>query len=118
MKNRFLPIGTVVRLKGGKTEIMITSYCIIPNGSEIVNGEKKKPKRKIYEYGACIFPTGIMDTNTSLGFNHDQIEEIVHMGLENNTYKEFNKVLNANYDNVKKQFEDGTLSADEILNNQ
>ena len=29
---RFLPIGTVVLLKGGKRELMITSYCIMPSG--------------------------------------------------------------------------------------
>ena len=29
---RFLPIGTVVLLKGGKKELMIISYCIIPAG--------------------------------------------------------------------------------------
>ena len=35
-KEKFLPIGTVVLLKGGKREIMITSYCIIPTG-EVYN---------------------------------------------------------------------------------
>ena len=33
MKNeKFLPIGSVVMLKGGTKPTMITSYCIIPKG--------------------------------------------------------------------------------------
>ena len=31
-EERFLPIGTVVILKGGKRELMIMSYCIMPSG--------------------------------------------------------------------------------------
>ncbi len=31
-EGKFLPIGTVVLLKGGKRELMINSYCIVPSG--------------------------------------------------------------------------------------
>ena len=51
MKERFLPIGTVVLLKGGKKEIMITSYCIFPTNTEIKDGKEEKAQRKMYEYG-------------------------------------------------------------------
>ena len=39
-KEGFLPIGTVVLLKGGKKELMITSYCIFPQGDVIEKGEQ------------------------------------------------------------------------------
>ena len=55
MKERFLPIGSVVLLKGGKKEVMITSYCIFPTNIQIVDGKAVKPERKMYEYGGCIF---------------------------------------------------------------
>ena len=64
MKERFLPIGTVVLLKNGKKEVMITSYCIFPNNVELKNGKEVKPEKKIYEYGGCIYPEGILDSNT------------------------------------------------------
>ena len=32
---KFLPIGTVVLLKGGKRELMVTGYCIMPSGEVI-----------------------------------------------------------------------------------
>ena len=35
MEEKFLPIGSVVILKGGKRELMITSYCIMPSGGEL-----------------------------------------------------------------------------------
>ena len=31
MNEKFLPIGTVVKLKGGTKKIMITSYLVFPN---------------------------------------------------------------------------------------
>ena len=31
---KYLPIGTVVLLKGGKKELMIIGYCILPDGAE------------------------------------------------------------------------------------
>ena len=54
MKERFLPIGTVVLLKNGKKEVMITSYCIYPNSIQMKDGQEVKPEKKIYEYGGCI----------------------------------------------------------------
>ena len=54
MKEKFLPIGTVVMLKEGKKEIMITSYCIFPNNVQIKDGIVNTPEKKIFEYGACI----------------------------------------------------------------
>ena len=45
MNEKFLPIGTVVKLKGGTKKIMITSYLVFPNNR---NG-----KSEMFEYGAC-----------------------------------------------------------------
>ncbi len=105
MKERFLPIGTVVLLKGGKKEIMITSYCIFPNNVQIKNGQEIKPEKKIYEYGACIYPEGILDSNTICAFNHDQIEKISYMGYVTDAQKELSKVLNGGYEIYKNKYE-------------
>ena len=110
MKERFLPIGTVVLLKGGKKEIMITSYCIFPNNVQIKNGQEIKPEKKIFEYGACIYPAGILDSNTICAFNHDQIETICHLGYETEKEKEFVGILNANYEQYKQKYEANELN--------
>ena len=105
MKERFLPIGTVVLLKGGKKEIMITSYCIFPNNVQIKNGEEIKPEKKIFEYGACIYPEGILDSNTICAFNHDQIEKICYMGYETPLQQELSSILNQGYEIYKDKYE-------------
>ena len=105
MKERFLPIGTVVLLKGGKKEIMITSDCIFPNNVQIKNGQEIKPEKKIYEYGACIYPEGILDSNTICAFNHDQIDKICYMGYETPIQKELSTLLNQGYEMYKDKYE-------------
>ena len=94
MKEKFLPIGTVVLLKGGKKEVMITGFCIVPTGTQIVKDNEIKPQGKMYDYGACAYPEGILESNTSYAFNHDQIDKILFMGYETEKQQEFSKMLN------------------------
>lgn len=108
MKERFLPIGTVVLLKGGQKEVMITSYCIFPTNVQIKNGEEITPDKKMYEYGGCIYPEGILDSNTACAFNHEQIEKVCHMGYETDIQKELSKALNAGYEKIKEEYENST----------
>ena len=81
MNEKFLPIGTVVKLKGGTKKIMITSYLVFPNNR---NG-----KSEMFEYGACPYPTGIIDSKYAVGFNHEQIAEIIYLGHVDEEQKEF-----------------------------
>lgn len=103
MNDKFLPIGTVVLLKEGKRPLMITSYCIFPTGEVYEKGEKIKSEGKIYEYGACDYPVGIVSSNKIYGFNHDQIEKIYHMGFVSEEHTEFSKKLNEEYEKFKAQ---------------
>ena len=105
MPGKFLPIGTVVLLKGGKKEVMITSYCIFPNNTEVKDGQEVKAEKKMYEYGGCIYPEGILDSNMVCAFDHDKIEKICHMGYETDAQKELSKILNGGYEIYKKKFE-------------
>ncbi len=105
MKEKFLPIGSVVLLKGGKKEVMITSYCIFPNNTEVKNGEEVKPQKKMYEYGGCIYPEGILDSNMVCAFDHNQIEKICHIGYETPSQKELSRILNGGYEIYKQKYE-------------
>ena len=78
---KFLPIGTVVILKGGKKRIMITGYC--PTG-------KGKKEGKVFDYSGCIYPEGMMFTDTIAIFDHSQIDKVYHTGLIDDEFKEFN----------------------------
>lgn len=110
MKERFLPIGTVVMLNGGTKEVMITSYCIFPTNAEYKDGEIKKAERKMYEYGGCTYPEGMINSNLICAFNHDQIAEVLYMGYETDKQKELSKVLNDGYETYKEKYEsEGTI---------
>lgn len=96
MRNKFLPIGTVVLLKGGKKELMITGYCICPNNLEQKNDTKSQ---QIFDYGACTYPEGVLDDSITYAFNHEQIKSILFLGYESQRQKELSKLLN---DGMKK----------------
>ena len=49
---KYLPIGTVVLLKGGQKRLMITGFCSIP----------KEDKTKIYDYTGCLYPEGVLNS--------------------------------------------------------
>lgn len=68
---KYLPIGTVVMLKGGSKRAMITGFC--------VTGEENK--EKMFDYSGCMYPEGVISSKQILLFDHDQIESIYHMGL-------------------------------------
>lgn len=104
MKERFLPIGTVVLLKGGTKEVMITSYCIFPNANQSTNSDSPQPVKKIYEYGGCIYPEGILDSNMVCAFDHNQIEKICHVGYETDAQKELSQVLNSGYEIYQQKY--------------
>lgn len=105
MKEKFLPIGTVVLLKGGKKELMITSYCVYPNNAQQGGDQGERPEKKIYDYGSCLYPEGVIEPNTLCAFNHDQIEKICHLGYEAPIQTELSSLLNKGTDMFKDRYE-------------
>lgn len=83
MTEKYLPIGTVVMLKGGKKRIMITGFACKTANSD-----------KIYDYCGCLYPEGFIASNQNLLFNHDQIESISFIGLIDEEEKKFKQKLN------------------------
>jgi len=78
MKNKYLPIGSVVLLNGGTKKVMINGYCVVA---------KEKPG-KIFDYRGCPFPEGILDEGVAL-FDADQIKEVCFEGLKNDDSIDF-----------------------------
>ena len=75
-QEKFLPIGTVVILKNGKRELMITSYCVMPAGEVYDKSGKIDAKGKMFDYGACLYPEGLITSEQLFVFNHEQIERV------------------------------------------
>ncbi len=82
--DKFLPIGSVVLLKGGSKRIMINGYLCTEEG---------KPE-ETYDYCGCLFPEGFITMNSNLLFNHDQIEKVDHLGLIDEEEQEFQNKIN------------------------
>lgn len=70
---KYLPIGTVVLLKGGTRKVMITGFCAVTDAK----------KNKVFDYRGCPFPEGVLESSGVALFDHDQIQEICHMGFKN-----------------------------------
>ena len=68
---KYLPVGTVVLLKNGKKRVMIAGFAVI---SETDN--------KVYDYGGVLYPEGFISSDKTLLFNHNQIDKIYYLGLQ------------------------------------
>ena len=105
MEGKFLPIGSVVILKGGKRELMITSYCIMPSGGELYdkNGKVEVKEPIMFDYGACFYPEGMITSDQLFAFNHDQIDHICFTGYVTDAQKNISNLLNNNMAEIKQQ---------------
>ena len=79
IKEKYLPIGTVVLLQNGTKRIMINGFCTM---------DASNPN-KIYDYSGVLFPEGSLSSDQTLLFDHDQIVRIDHLGLDDREEKEF-----------------------------
>ena len=79
MEEKFLPVGTVVKIKQNVKEIMITGYRVIGDGIE-------------YDYCGVLYPYGVTTTKKII-FDHTDIEKIAYKGYSNQDFIEFNKKL-------------------------
>ena len=84
MKEKYLPIGTVVLLKGGKKRAMITGFCSVAQENQ----------EKIYDYSGCVYPEGYLSSNQVCLFDHDQIDKIFFLGYEDEEERAFKDKLN------------------------
>ena len=84
MREKYLPIGTVVLLKGGKKRAMITGFCSVAQENQ----------EKIYDYSGCVYPEGYLSSNQVCLFDHSQIEKIFFLGYEDEEEKVFKDKLN------------------------
>lgn len=84
MEEKFLPIGTVCKLKDADIKFMITGY--LPT----IEDETKEQ----YDYFACVYPIGVFGNENTLAFNHDKIDKIYYIGYTTDNYLELDNKLN------------------------
>ena len=101
---KFLPIGSVVLLKGGTKKAMVTGFCSVA----------AEDKTKIYDYTGCVYPEGYLDFEQICLFDHDQIEEVFHVGYKDveekafkDELKEITSRIESGEDSISNYIEDG-----------
>lgn len=91
-REKYIPLGSVVRLKDASALVMVTGYAAIDEDEAT----------KIYDYVGCQYPEGIVDQDEMLLFDHSQIAEILYIGYESEEYNKYIKEVEEtvkNYEN-------------------
>lgn len=79
VREKYLPVGTVVLLQNGTKRVMINGFCTM---------DANNPNR-VFDYSGVLFPEGSLSSDQTLLFDHSQIVRIDHMGLEDEEEKSF-----------------------------
>ena len=81
--DKYLPIGSVVLLKGGTKKAMVTGFCSVA----------EEDTEKMYDYTGCVYPEGFLDFDQICLFDHSQIEKVYHVVYVDDEEREFKKEL-------------------------
>ena len=84
IREKYLPVGTVVLLRNGTKRVMINGFCTM---------DASKPE-KVYDYSGVLFPEGSLSSDQTLLFDHEQIVRVDHLGLDDAEEKAFKVKLN------------------------
>lgn len=85
VENTFLPIGSVVMLKGATTPLVIIGFAVV-----------EKNKDKIWDYMGVMYPVGFITPEKNLMFDRNQIEKVISEGYSDESDKLFRLELERN----------------------
>lgn len=69
-KIEYLPLGSIVIIKGGVRKAMIIARGV---------GAKIEGKMRVFDYSGCVYPDGMVGESTLL-FNHSEIHKVIFTG--------------------------------------
>ena len=83
MEEKYLPIGSIVKLKNNDNEIMIVGYYSVEYNDMV----------EIYDYLGCLYPEGLLLKNDFISFNHEDIVNCLFKGFENEKFVAMKKKI-------------------------
>ena len=83
MEEKYLPLGSVCLLKGGQRYVVVIGYLGVSNDD----------LNTAYDYMGAVYPLGVISTDVTFMFDHEQIEKVVFKGFVDEEGLEFNKKL-------------------------
>lgn len=101
MSKKYLPIGTVVKLKEVDKLALIAGY--FPRGTS--------REGYVWDYSAFPYPEGMIDNDKVIQFDNESIEKIVVMGYQDEKQMQFIRVIMNKADEIKaygKNYQVGT----------
>ncbi len=85
VKDNFLPIGSIVKLKDVDKKVMVIGFCSMA----------KDGSGKVFDYAGCFYPEGYMAADKTCLFNNADVEEIIDRGFVDPEEKDFKIKLNS-----------------------
>lgn len=79
MNEKYLPLGSIVKLKGATHLVSIIGFCIVI----------KNENNRQYDYVGVPYPEGFMGDTSMMYFNHNIIGDIISVGFSNEDEKAF-----------------------------
>lgn len=104
MNKRYLPIGSVIRLKNNDKMIMITGYYSVEYARDL----------EIYDYSGCAYPEGVMIKSSCCSFNQSDIKEVLFEGYKTDEYKTLTNGLNEIDEEIMSGGEPQEIVLDEL----
>ncbi|CDF21065.1 iS200 family transposase [Clostridium sp. CAG:609] len=104
MNIRYLPIGSVIKLKNNNKSIMITGYYSVEYARDL----------EIYDYSGCAYPEGVMIKSSCCSFNQSDIKEVLFEGYKTNEYKTLTNGLNEIDEEIMTGGESQVVVLDEL----
>lgn len=86
-----VPLGTVVTLKNGDKRLMVVGRI-----------QNQKGQKQVYDYAACLWPEGLIDSSHFYLFNHEDIHYLYHIGLQDMQEFNFRYELEKQYQQIKR----------------
>jgi Uncharacterized protein conserved in bacteria len=90
-----LPVGSVVKVTNVVPKLMVIGIL-----------QKSKTRTKPYDYLAVAYPEGQFDQRLNVGFDHDDVEEVVHRGYEDDDRTAFMVALELTAQKVTQSSEE------------
>ena len=77
-KSNYLPVGSIVLLKGATQNVIIIGFAPIEHG-----------QAKVWDYLGAPYPIGVISSDKNLLFDNEQIDKVIAKGYSDDTEKLF-----------------------------
>ncbi len=90
-KSNYLPVGSIVLLKGATQNVIIIGFAPIEHG-----------QAKVWDYLGAPYPIGVISSDKNLLFDNEQIDKVIAKGYSDDTEKLFRMEMEQSLKTMKR----------------